>query len=213
MRQQALVGGCSRVVEFVHHDVIEMLWRKAFQVRRFAQRLHRCAQHVHIAIAAAPGVVTHALAGQDADEGGRRLAQNFFTMRHKQNAPSPHAHRIKSSQPRLAETCRQNHQAASITAFAGVGQRCQGFLLNVMGQWWCLLFVAAGGHRACGRQAPLFIGLDPAVGQGHGFGVRKEFFKPFACFQITGVLRKHHAVVPLQPIAQGFTADGVIIFK
>ncbi len=67
-------------MEFVDDDIVEMLWSETLQMLGFRQRLHRGAQDVDVGVAAAAGVVAHALAWQNTDEGGRRLAQDLFAV-------------------------------------------------------------------------------------------------------------------------------------
>jgi hypothetical protein len=207
VRQQPPVGAGSGMVEFVDDDVVEVLRREPLQMFGLGQRLHRGAQHVDIGIAAAAGVVAHALLRQDADEGGRRLAQDLFAVRDEQDASRAHAHGVEGCQPGLAQAGGQHHQAAPVAAFAAGRQCRQRFVLDLRGLGRRLLLMAAGRDRSRGRKPPLLVGLDPGIGQRHGLRVAEQLVETMAGFEKAGIAGVDDPVVPLQPVLQRLPAD------
>ena len=128
-------------------------------------------------------------------------------MRDEQDAPRTHAHGVEGCQPGLAQACCQHHQAAPVAGFAAGGQRRQRVMLDRRGFGRCLLFVAARRDRSRGREPPLFVGLDPGVGQRHRLRVSEQFVEALPSFQKTRVSRVDDPVVPLQPVLQRLPAD------
>jgi hypothetical protein len=67
-------------MEFIHHDVVEMLRWEAFEMAVLPKRLHRGAQHIDRLVTLLAGVEADAAMRADAQESGGGLVQNFLAM-------------------------------------------------------------------------------------------------------------------------------------
>ena len=205
--QQLPVRWRCSVVKLINDDVIEVLRRKAGQVRGPAQGLNGSAQDVNLHITHLPHVEAHPGTRANPQKSLCRLIQNFFTMGHKQHAASAHLLGIKGSQPRLTQAGSQHNQAALV---AGITRGAQGLKrLNLHGRGFRrgLFFIATGCNRTRWHYAPRLIGINPGIGQWHGPRIAEHRFKTMARLQKTVIRRIVHAVIPLKTIRQPLPAD------
>lgn len=74
------------MVKFVNDDVVEMLRRKAFEVRVASERLNRRAQYVDVGVAHLAHIEANTCTWADADEGLGRLVEDFLAMSGEQHS-------------------------------------------------------------------------------------------------------------------------------
>jgi hypothetical protein len=148
--EQAPVGGCGGVVEFVDHDVIEVVRREAPQVRALAERLHRRAEHVDLRVARLAHVEADPSLGADACEGTGGLAQDLFAVGDEQHALAAHVFGVEGGEPGLAETGGEHDEAAPVAVAPGGSECGEGFGLDRVGSGggsvsWLPGAIARGG--------------------------------------------------------------------
>jgi hypothetical protein len=205
--EQAPVGGRGGVVEFVDHDVIEVVRREALEVGALAQCLHRRAEHVDLGVADCAHVEADAGLGADAREGVRGLAQDLLAVGDEQHASGAHVFGVEGREPGLAETGGEHDEAAPV-AFESGGVECgEGLGLDRRRFRRRFGFLASGGDRARRRGAALFVGVDPVVGERDGARVAEDLLEPGARFEEAVVAGVLDAVVPLQPVGERLAAD------
>ena len=195
------------MVKLVDHDIVEMLGRESLQVLRPGQSLHGGAKHVDLGIMTLPHVEADACLGPDADEGLRRLTQDLLAMGHEEDPTGTHARRIEGREPCLAQAGGEHYEPATESRLPGLGQRVEGFHLNGRGFWRRFLLLTARRDRTRRWHASKFVALDPAVAQRDSAWVCEEFTEPQLGFEEAGVTRVGDAVVPLQAVLQGLSAD------
>jgi len=134
--QELPVRAGGRVMEFVHHDVVETVPGEALEVRQTAQGLDRGEEQVRPQVLVRPGVETHAGFGAQAAEGAQGLAQDLLAVGHEEHPREPR--RIEGGQPGLSGSGGHDHQAGKVALLPGPGQRLQGPALDLMGfrRWW-----------------------------------------------------------------------------
>ena len=179
MLQQAPIAGGGGVVEFVHHDVVEGIWRKATQMTLAPQRLDRGEQDIGAAVLFGAIVTAEPRFWADATKRGHSLRQNLFTVCYEKNPCKAAA--VKGSQPRFAEPGRQHDQPSLMPIGTCLSQSGQGRILNVMRFGRRLRRLI--GHGPLGElgqrrgSAPGEVAGNPIRRQSLGLRMREQGFK------------------------------------
>jgi hypothetical protein len=85
MVDQPPVGGGRGVVELVHHEVVELSGVEAAQMRLAAQGLHRGEEDIGLAVLLLGRIESEVRRRADAAKRLHRLAQDLFTVSHKEH--------------------------------------------------------------------------------------------------------------------------------
>src|SRR5438309_6372310 len=84
---QAAIGQCLCVVEFVDDDVVKLVAREAIEVRLTSQGLDRCEQNRRIWRPLPSRIPSHRVMGSDRPVSRERLAKNLLAMADKEYSP------------------------------------------------------------------------------------------------------------------------------
>ncbi len=176
--QELPIGAGRRVMELVHHHVVEAVLGELLEVGHLAQGLDRGEDQVRLEVLSRAGVEPHARLRSQAAEGAQGLAQDLLAMGHEEHPLE--GRRVEGGQPGLARAGGHHHQAGPVAFLPGPVQGLQGPALDRVGlRRWFDGFQLDGGRPppGQGQSPPPAIGLDPGLRQGAGVGVVEEGLK------------------------------------
>ncbi len=163
MLDQLLIGAGGGVVEFINHDVVEMVPVELAQVTDAAQRLDRGEEDFRIRLFLGARVAAELGLGAHLAKGRHRLGQNFVAMGNEEDAARLGTDRVEGGQPGLSQSGGQHDKPGAVAVRSALRERRQCLLLDRVRLWRrAFLGDDAGGelgHRP--RPAAFRIGIDP----------------------------------------------------
>ena len=163
MLDQLLIGAGGGVVEFIDHDVVEMVSVELAQVTDAAQCLDRGEKDFRVRFFLGARVAAQLRFWADLAKGCHRLGQDFVAMGNEEDAARPGTDRVEGGQPGLAQTGGQHDKSGAVAVRSALRERFQCLLLDRVRLWRrALLGDDAGSelrHWPC--PAAFGIGIDP----------------------------------------------------
>jgi hypothetical protein len=127
---QVPVGGCGRMVELVHNDVVERVGPEQVQVA--PQRLHAGEDELCVRVPGVADKQPHRCVGDDVTKRVARLLQDLLPVSDEQDALCANFLDIKRREVGLAQPRRHDHQARLLPLIARDGQVGERFLLDLV---------------------------------------------------------------------------------